>query len=240
MRRAPLIASTSLLAFSLAAMLPGAARAQSNGNPSAEQIIKALKPTGTLPTTTRGIVPLAPGNGGGGAAAPSHKATSAAMQEPPAPAAAQQKAMPQTAMPQTAMPQKAMPQATQTQAGTQTQAARPPSVNLNVDFALGSAKLTAQAKRELDHLGQALTDPSLKPYRFKIVGHTDTTGAAAVNRTLSNARAKSVASYLEHNFGISGGRLDAYGVGESDLLVPTGPNVANRKNRRVQVINAGR
>lgn len=221
MRGAPLIASTSLLAFSLAAILPGAARAQSSGNPSAAQIIQALKPTGTLPTTTRGIVPLAPGNGG--AAAPAHKATSAAMQEP-APATSQ------TAPSTTAPAAKTAPR----------QTAMPPSINLNVDFALGSATLTPQAKTELDHLGQALTDPALKPYRFRIVGHTDTTGSAAVNRTLSNARAKTVAAYLEHNFGISGSRLHAYGVGESDLLVPTGPNVANRKNRRVQVINAGR
>lgn len=220
MRRAPLIASTSLLAFSLAAILPGAARAQSRGDISAAQIIQALKPTGRLPTTTRGIVPLAPGNGG--AAAPAHKATGAAMQEPAPPTATTTHA--KTASPRTAMPQ---------------HMAQPPSINLNVDFALGSATLTPQAKTELDHLGQALTDPALEPYRFSIVGHTDTTGSAAVNRSLSNARAKSVAAYLEHNFGISGSRLHAYGVGESDLLVPTGRNVANHKNRRVQVINAG-
>lgn len=229
MRRAPLISSAILFALPLAASMPGAARAQSSGNPSAAQIIQALKPTGTLPSTTRGIVPLAPGNGGGSSAeTQAHKATNAAMRTP-TPSTSTTATTAPSAKPAPAQ-QTAMPQ----------QAAQPPSIDLNVNFALGSAKLTPEAKTELDHLGQALTDPALKPYRFKIVGHTDTTGSATINRRLSNARAKSVAAYLQHNFGISGGRLDAYGVGESDLLVPTGPNVANLKNRRVQIINAGK
>ena len=41
-------------------------------------------------------------------------------------------------------------------------------------------------------------------------------------------------------FDIPATRLQATGVGEADLLVPTGPNVANRANRRVQIINTGK
>ncbi|MCW8306724.1 OmpA family protein [Acidiphilium sp. PA] len=115
-----------------------------------------------------------------------------------------------------------------------------PSINLNIDFALGSAQLTPQAITELDRLGHALTDPSLASYKFKLVGHTDTTGTPATNLALSNARAKTVDQYLQSKFNIAPTRLAATGVGEKDLLVPTGPNTPERANRRVQVINLGK
>lgn len=182
-----------------------AAWAQSSG-PSAQQIIQALKPTGSVSTTTRGIVPLPPGPG------------------QPAPAT------------------QARPTAMRV-GGARTPAGKPragaPSINLNIDFALGSAQLTPRARTELDRLGRALTDQSLAAYHFKLVGHTDTTGSAATNLALSNARAKAVADYLRTRFDIAPARLAAYGVGEKDLLVPTGPDTPNRANRRVQVINAG-
>ncbi len=121
-----------------------------------------------------------------------------------------------------------------------TGAAGAPSINLNIDFALGSATLTPRAITELDRLGKALTDPTLADYKFKLVGHTDTTGAAATNMTLSDARAKAVDDYLQTKFNIPAARLAALGVGEHDLLVPTGPNTPERANRRVQVINIGK
>jgi OOP family OmpA-OmpF porin len=115
-----------------------------------------------------------------------------------------------------------------------------PSINLNIDFAMGSATLTPRAITELDRLGHALTDPTLADYKFKVVGHTDTTGSATTNLTLSNARAKAVDDYLQTKFNIAPARLAALGVGQQDLLVPTGPNTAERANRRVQVINIGK
>lgn len=115
-----------------------------------------------------------------------------------------------------------------------------PSINLNIDFALGSATLTPQAKTELDRLGHALTNKTLATYKFKVVGHTDTTGNAASNLSLSDARAKAVGDYLQGKFNIAPARLAATGVGERDLLVPTGPNTPNLANRRVQVINIGK
>ncbi|MDD2877747.1 MAG: OmpA family protein [Acidiphilium sp.] len=176
------------------------ASAQTTG-PSASQIIQALKPTGTISATTRGIVPLPPGPG---AIAPAPATT---------------------------------PSTLRVGGGTKPTA---PSINLNIDFAMGSATLTPRAKTELDRLGHALTDPTLADYKFKLVGHTDTTGSAATNLALSDARAKAVDSYLQSKFNIAAARLAASGVGEQDLLVPTGPNTPNRANRRVQVINIGK
>ena len=180
-----------------------AAYAQSSG-PSAQQIIQALKPTGNVSSTTRGIVPLPAGPG---AIAPQ-------------PAV---KGLP-----------RAMPEGQINPNG-----AAPPSINLNIDFALGSATLTPRAKTELDRLGHALTDKTLAAYHFKVVGHTDTTGSAATNLALSDARARAVGAYLQRKFAIAPARLVTIGVGERDLLVPTGPNTPDRANRRVQVINTG-
>jgi OOP family OmpA-OmpF porin len=114
-----------------------------------------------------------------------------------------------------------------------------PSANLDIDFLPGSAALTPQATSSLDQLGKALTSPELASYNFKIVGHTDTTGTADANQSLSEQRAAAVKSYLETKFGVSDSRVQSQGVGESDLLVQTPPNTPNMSNRRVQIINLG-
>jgi OmpA-OmpF porin, OOP family len=119
------------------------------------------------------------------------------------------------------------------------QAAAPPSVNLTVDFATGSAELTPSARATLDSLGKALTDPSLAHDRFRIEGHTDTVGSPALNQTLSEQRADRVATYLEDKFSIPAARLVPVGLGEKDLLVPTPPQTPEARNRRVQVVNEG-
>jgi outer membrane protein OmpA-like peptidoglycan-associated protein len=114
-----------------------------------------------------------------------------------------------------------------------------PSVSLNVDFATGSADLTPQAKKVLGSLGQALKDPKLAGDRFRIEGHTDTVGSPAYNKTLSEQRAREVARYLEKTYGIPGSRLEAVGMGEKGLLVPTPDQTPEARNRRVLVVNKG-
>jgi OOP family OmpA-OmpF porin len=118
-------------------------------------------------------------------------------------------------------------------------AAASPSVSLNVEFATGSAELTAQAMTTLNQLGLALNQPALAPYRFRIEGHTDTVGAADYNKQLSERRAAAVASYLETNFKVAPDRLQAVGMGEQGLLVPTPDQTNEPRNRRVEVINLG-
>jgi OmpA-OmpF porin, OOP family len=197
-----------------AAMIGLAAGAHAQTNPDASQIIKALRPTGTISGTTRGIRPA-----GTPAPAPSTSATPAAMPAP-APAA---------------------PAAAATPAGVSvaTQPASAPSVNLSVQFANGSASLTPAAIQTLDQLGTALTSDELKAYRFRIAGHTDTVGTSAYNLALSQQRANAVAHYLEGKFSIPSARLEAVGRGEEGLLVPTPPQTPEPRNRRVQITNLG-
>lgn len=192
----------------LAPLVFTAAPALAQSNPSAQQIINSLKPTGNLAAGgTRGIR-LAPA--------------------PAAPAAVRPVATSQTRM------ASAKPMAAPS--GT---AAESPSVNLTVDFASGSAELTPQARATLDQLGQALSSNDLASYRFRVEGHTDTVGSQDYNRTLSERRADAVVSYIESKYGVAPSRLQAIGMGEQGLLVPTPPQTPEPRNRRVEVINLG-
>ncbi len=114
-----------------------------------------------------------------------------------------------------------------------------PAISLNVEFATGSAEIGPAARRTLDALGHALASKELAQYRFRIEGHTDTVGAADVNRTLSQRRADAVAVYLVQRYGIVPERLQSVGMGEEGLAVPTPPQTPNARNRRVNVVNLG-
>ena len=179
-------------------------------NPSADQIINSLRPSGNLVRGgTRGIR-LAPS--GDASSQPEAAPTPAASQ--PRVAASKSVAVPAAA-----------PAA--------------PAVNLTVNFANGSAELTPAAIRTLDELGRALSSKDLAGYRFRIEGHTDTVGSLDYNRALSERRAEAVVDYVAKKYEVDPARLQAVGMGEDGLLVPTPPQTPEPRNRRVQVINLG-
>jgi OOP family OmpA-OmpF porin len=197
--------------------------ALAQGSPSSDQIIQSLKPSGNLlGGGTRGIRMANP------------NATESTPQAASSPSASSP-----AAPPQAAAPQAAAPHATRTAATAPAAATEAPSVSLSVEFASGSADLTPRARDTLDQLGKALSSSDLAQYRFRIEGHTDTVGSADYNKALSQQRADAVAGYLESKFGVKSDRLQAVGMGEQGLVVPTPPNTPNDKNRRVAVVNLG-
>ncbi len=188
----------------------GSLPAFAQGNPSADQIINSLKPSGNLVLGgTRGI---RIGPAGDVATQPRSPAQQ--------PRIASSRPVAASATPASAP-------------------AAGPAVNLTVNFAAGSAELTPEAMRTLDQLGQALSSKDLAGYRFRIEGHTDTVGSEEYNRALSERRAEAVVEYVARKFGVDQGRLQAVGMGEAGLLVQTPPETAEPRNRRVQVINLG-
>ncbi len=213
-RMAPLLAGVFAI-FATQAFAQGA-------NPSADQIIKSLTPTGDVSKTgTRGIrlsqpngsdasayapLPGGSGNGTGGGAAKASSRPRMASSKPMAGA-------------------------------TQTEAA--PAVNLTVNFPTGSADLTAEAMKTLDALGTALSSDALSHYKFRVEGHTDTVGSPEANKVLSQRRAQAVVNYISAKFNIDVSRMQPVGMGENDLLVKTGQQVPEERNRRVEVINLG-
>jgi outer membrane protein OmpA-like peptidoglycan-associated protein len=113
------------------------------------------------------------------------------------------------------------------------------ALNFTVNFASGSVDLTPQAMQVLDKMGAALGSTELAKYRFRIEGHTDTVGSPEFNRALSQRRAETVVNYISQKFGLDRTRLDPVGMGAGDPLVPTGPQVPEPRNRRVNVVNMG-
>ena len=113
------------------------------------------------------------------------------------------------------------------------------AIALTVNFATGSAALTPSATRLLADLALALASPQLAGFRFRIEGHTDSVGAPALNQALSERRAAAVRAYLVSRQGIAPARLEAVGLGEQSLLVPTPDETAEPRNRRVQILNLG-
>ncbi|WP_160000722.1 OmpA family protein, partial [Roseomonas sp. 18066] len=114
-----------------------------------------------------------------------------------------------------------------------------PAASITVHFGSGSAELSREAIRALAPLGEALNSKTLRPFRFRIEGHTDSVGPAAMNLALSGRRALAVRALLVRYYGVDPARLEAVGYGDSQLLVPTGPEVPEMANRRVQVLNLG-
>ena len=108
---------------------------------------------------------------------------------------------------------------------------------MDIDFVTGSAALTPHAARQLDTLGHALTAPDLSKFRFRIEGHTDTVGTPEYNKDLSTQRAQAVTAYLEEKCGVEAARLDAVGLGVSELIVPTPDQTPEPRNRRVKIVN---
>lgn len=203
--------SILLASVLLAGLLPQPGLSQSRTEADTLRMIERLRPTDQQ---TRGI--RMPGTDTG-TAVPTSPA------RPDAPAAAPPRAAPAPRAP-----------VSETTAPPGTAA-----VSITVNFAPGSSTLTPQAAAALTAVGQALASPDLQAFRFRIEGHTDTTGDAALNMALSQRRAEAVRDFLLARFSIPPARLVAAGLGESQPLVPTGDNVANPRNRRVQVINLG-
>jgi outer membrane protein OmpA-like peptidoglycan-associated protein len=70
--------------------------------------------------------------------------------------------------------------------------------------------------------------------RITVVGHTDTSGSAAHNQRLSVRRANVVVEALV-DMGARRAAIQASGVGENDLAVPTADGVKEAKNRRAVI-----
>lgn len=69
---------------------------------------------------------------------------------------------------------------------------------------------------------------------IKVIGHTDSSGTAAYNQTLSEKRASAVANRLRSN-GVSGQRLYVVGAGEGQPIASNDSPAGKAQNRRVEI-----
>jgi outer membrane protein OmpA-like peptidoglycan-associated protein len=104
-----------------------------------------------------------------------------------------------------------------------------------VTFPSGSAAISTDQANALADLGAVMQDllDANPAEMFLIEGHTDATGAAAMNLALSDRRAESVALALTEYFGIPPENMIVQGYGETELRINTQAN--EPLNRRVSV-----
>ena len=102
----------------------------------------------------------------------------------------------------------------------------------NVFFSTGSSKLLAKSFSKLNDVVTILKDNPT--YRVNIDGHTDNTGKADKNQTLSEARAASVKAYLVSK-GIDESRLTSTGYGQDKPVADNKTAAGRAKNRRVEM-----
>ncbi len=99
----------------------------------------------------------------------------------------------------------------------------------NVFFEINAAKLMAKSNVELNALVAYLeTTPAAT---ILIEGHTDNTGIASNNITLSAKRADAIAQYL-YNKGIAPKRVTTKGYGASKPIADNGSEAGRAQNRR--------
>ena len=103
-------------------------------------------------------------------------------------------------------------------------------INVQIAFDFDSAALREDQKRKLATMCDVMRDIDVA--LFQIIGHTDASGSAAYNESLSLLRAQEVKRFLVDDCGIAAGRLQAVGLGESAPLDTGDPNA--ERNRRVE------
>ena len=107
-----------------------------------------------------------------------------------------------------------------------------PPVQFILYFKHDTTELT---KESLAHLGDVVrTIKERAPADVSVVGHTDTMGTRRYNNRLSLKRAQEVAALLKAK-GVDLSSLEITYHGEDNLLVPTGDQVPEPRNRRVEV-----
>ena len=99
-------------------------------------------------------------------------------------------------------------------------------------FLHDSVTLTAESRALLQNVLVTIRDRA--PVDVSVVGHTDTVGKKEYNYVLSMKRAKAVASILLGK-GIEPSVLEITSHGKDNPLVPTGDQVPEPRNRRVEI-----
>ena len=106
-------------------------------------------------------------------------------------------------------------------------------ITYGITFDVGKSTIKPESMGEINRIATLLKEnPDLK---FSVEGHTDSTGSAATNQTLSEARSQAVVAKLVEN-GIAADRLKAAGKGQTSPIADNGTDEGRAKNRRVEFV----
>lgn len=103
-----------------------------------------------------------------------------------------------------------------------------------VNFKVGSAVLSPEAKASLDQIATA--SASLKGYTIEVTGFASADGDARKNKVLSERRAQAVKDYLIEVHNIPLRRIGtSYGFGELQAVADNSTREGREQNRRVEI-----
>lgn len=102
----------------------------------------------------------------------------------------------------------------------------------NITFATGRAEINAGFYEVLNSVSLVLKE--FNKTSIRISGHTDSTGNASSNETLSEDRAESVGQYLKGR-GVAAGRIQTTGYGSRKPIASNTTATGREQNRRVEL-----
>lgn len=106
-------------------------------------------------------------------------------------------------------------------------------ITYGITFDIGKSTIKPESMGEINRIVKLMTEnPDLK---FSVEGHTDNTGNAASNQTLSEARSQAIVTKLIE-MGIATNRLSSSGKGQSNPIADNSTDEGRAKNRRVEFV----
>ncbi len=106
-------------------------------------------------------------------------------------------------------------------------------ITYGITFDVGKSTIKPESMGEINRIVQLMNEnPDLK---FSVEGHTDSTGNANSNQTLSEARSQAIVAKLVE-MGIAADRLTAVGKGQNNPIADNGTDEGRAKNRRVEFV----
>ena len=107
----------------------------------------------------------------------------------------------------------------------------PITLRLMVEFASNSSEVRSFYSEQLAEVAALLqAEPETE---LLLTGHTDSTGSADYNQSLSEQRAAAVKAYILERYDISSARITTEGRGESEPLASNDDETGRAANRRV-------
>jgi OmpA-OmpF porin, OOP family len=101
-------------------------------------------------------------------------------------------------------------------------------------FDTGSDRLRPESTPTLQEIAEVLKQNA--DLTLIVEGHTDSSGNAAANQTLSEQRAAAVVRYLVENHGIAAARLESRGLGITKPVASNDTPEGRQQNRRVELV----